>query len=138
MSKVPDEIRLCPEGECLIVCYKTQEFLLSAEFLRVCSPSAEVRGHGGDWKILAGKNKVRIQDVRPVGSYAVRLIFSDRHDSGIYSWDILWDLCQNQKHYWQMYLEGLAREGKSRDLEETVRLYRARLEGSSLGERDLD
>lgn len=89
---------------------------LSCEFLRVYSPSAEVRGHGQGLEVLqCGKRDVAITAIEPVGNYAVRLIFSDGHDSGIYSWDYLYELAREHESMWQAYLERLAQAGASRD-----------------------
>lgn len=89
---------------------------LPAELLRVESPSAEVQGHSPNQKqLVAGRRHVGIIDVEPVGNYAVRLIFDDLHDSGIYSWDYLYELGQNQAQKWQSYLDALEAAGLSRD-----------------------
>ena len=89
---------------------------LPAEYLRVESPSAEVQGHSPDQKrIVAGKRSVAIVGIEPVGNYAVRLLFDDRHDTGIYSWDYLYELGENQEKYWSQYLEKLAAAGASRE-----------------------
>lgn len=89
---------------------------LSHEFLRVYSPSAEVRGHGPGQEVLqSGKSGVELVNIEPVGNYAVRLIFSDGHDSGLYSWDYLHDLARNQEALWMEYLARLDAEGASRD-----------------------
>jgi len=94
------------------------QFALSAEFLRVFSPSAEVRGHGpGQETLQAGKSSVTITRIDPVGHYAAQITFDDGHDSGLYSWRYLRDLAERQDHYWQIYLKKLAAEGKSRDPE---------------------
>jgi DUF971 family protein len=86
------------------------------EYLRVYSPSAEVRGHGeGQATLQTGKRQVAVTDVRPVGHYAVQLVFDDGHDTGIYSWDYLRQLCERQEQWWQDYLERLAAAGASRD-----------------------
>ena len=91
--------------------------LLTCEFLRVYSPSAEVRGHGiGQETLQTGKEEVNIEDIEPVGNYAVRLIFSDGHDTGLYSWDYLYDLVKNQASLWQAYLDKLATAGIARKL----------------------
>jgi len=91
-------------------------FSLPFEFLRVYSPSAEVRGHGPGQEVLqAGKRDVDIDDLQPVGNYAVRPVFSDGHDSGLYSWDYLYMLGQQQEVLWQQYLDRLAEAGASRD-----------------------
>lgn len=91
-------------------------FELPFEYLRVYSPSAEVRGHGPGQEVLqVGKRDVAIADVQPVGNYAVRLVFSDGHDSGLYSWDYLYMLGREHATLWQQYLDRLASEGGSRD-----------------------
>ncbi len=115
MSEIPEEIRLSRNGETLSVVFAGVAYPMSAEYLRVCSPSAEVRGHGGQWSTIGGKKQVIIKAVEPVGQYAVRLRFSDGHDSGLYSWAILHDLAMNQSGYWQKYLQALREKGKSRE-----------------------
>ena len=92
---------------------------LSAEYLRVHSPSAEVQGHHPSEAVLqTGKRWVKILRITPVGNYAVQLHFDDGHDTGIYSWDFLWDLYQNQSNYWQQYLDNLSQAGERRDPDE--------------------
>ena len=94
------------------------DFELSAEFLRVFSPSAEVRGHEpGQETLQTGKSYVGISVINPVGHYAVQITFDDGHDSGLYSWRYLRDLAEHQDQYWQRYLQQLSSEGKSRDPE---------------------
>jgi DUF971 family protein len=79
---------------------------LTAEYLRVHSPSAEVTGHGsGEGVLVTGKQDVGIERIEPVGRYAVRLVFDDGHDTGLYTWPILYDLCRNYEQKWQRYLE---------------------------------
>lgn len=96
-------------------------YLLSAEFLRVFSPSAEVRGHGPGQEVLqTGKSSVCVERIEPVGNYAVQIAFDDGHDSGLYSWRYLRDLAERQDHYWQQYLQQLSAAGKSRDPEVQV------------------
>jgi DUF971 family protein len=91
-------------------------FRLPCEFLRVYSPSAEVRGHGSDQQVLqVGKREVQIAAIEPVGSYAVRFVFSDGHDTGLYSWEYLYGLGKNQDRLWREYLDRLAQAGGSRD-----------------------
>ena len=91
-------------------------FRLSCEFLRVHSPSAEVRGHGPGQEVLQiGKRLVNITAIEPVGSYAIKPVFSDGHDTGLYSWDYLHDLGVNQNDYWQSYLVRLGHVGAKRD-----------------------
>ncbi len=93
---------------------------LPCEYLRVYSPSAEVRGHGGgEPTLLGGKREVNIKALEPVGRYAVRLRFDDGHDTGLYSWDILQELAQQQERWWPRYLERLAEHGMSRDSDVT-------------------
>jgi DUF971 family protein len=91
-------------------------FRLPYEYLRVYSPSAEVRGHGPGQEVLqAGKRDVEIRALEPVGSYAVQPVFSDGHSTGIYSWDYLYELGQNQQKRWAEYLAKLEAAGASRD-----------------------
>ncbi len=91
-------------------------FSFTAEFLRVHSPSAEVKGHGaGEGKLIAARRHVGIMRIEPVGNYAVRLVFDDLHDTGIYSWRYLHELGQTQTGLWQDYLRRLAAAGLSRD-----------------------
>ncbi|MFN7096796.1 MAG: gamma-butyrobetaine hydroxylase-like domain-containing protein [Gammaproteobacteria bacterium] len=91
-------------------------FSLACEYLRVYSPSAEVRGHGaGEGKLQSGKRYVNIISIEPVGNYAVKLTFDDGHSSGIYTWDWLYELGANQETYWQQYLTRLTAAGASRE-----------------------
>ena len=88
---------------------------LSAEFLRVHSPSAEVKGHAaGEGVLVTGKENVNIARIDPVGHYAVRLVFDDGHDTGLFTWPILYELCSERDRKWQRYLERLAAAGKPR------------------------
>ena len=91
-------------------------YRLPAEYLRVHSPSAEVQGHGKP-VLVGGKREVAVTAVQPVGRYAVRLVFDDGHDSGLYSWDVLDDLGRNRTRYWTEYEARLAEVGMSRDSE---------------------
>ena len=91
-------------------------FRLPCEFLRVYSPSAEVRGHGPGQEVLqAGKKDVEILNIEPVGRYAIQLRFSDGHDTGLYSWDLLYEYGMKQDRMWSAYLQRLAQAGASRD-----------------------
>ena len=91
-------------------------FRLPYEYLRVYSPSAEVRGHGPGQEVLqVGKRAVEIRALEPVGSYAVQPQFSDGHSTGIFSWDYLYELGENQEKFWSQYLEKLAAAGASRE-----------------------
>ena len=94
---------------------------LSAEFLRVHSPSAEVKGHGPGQEVLQwGKLHVAISSVERAGNYALRLGFDDGHDTGIYSWDYLFELCRNSDALWAAYLDKLEAAGRTRDPETQV------------------
>ena len=96
-------------------------YRLPSEYLRVYSPSAEVKGHGPGQEVLqTGKIKVAITDIKPVGHYALQLVFDDGHDTGLYAWDYLYDLCVNHQQRWQDYLDRLAAAGASRDPEVQV------------------
>jgi DUF971 family protein len=89
---------------------------LSAEFLRVVSPSAEVQGHSpSERKLVPGKRDVTIRAIEPVGNYAVRLVFSDGHNTGLYSWHYLYELTRRKEDLWNGYLQELATAGASRD-----------------------
>jgi len=117
MANPPVDIQLRRKSAVLTLIYSDgSRYDLSAEFLRVHSPSAEVKGHGeGQATLQIGKRKVSIVNVEPVGNYAVRLYFDDRHDSGIYSWDYLQHLCSDHDMLWQDYLKRLQEAGASRD-----------------------
>lgn len=105
----PVELRLNPERDLLTIVFDTGDsFALAAEYLRVESPSAEVRGHGGPRQIVRGKAQVKIRAVEPVGNYAVRLLFDDGHDSGLYSWDFLLRLGREREAIWAEYQRALA------------------------------
>lgn len=116
-SPIPTEIKLHQQSRLLEVAFDDgQRFEMSCEFLRTHSPSAEVRGHGvGQERLQAGKREVSIDKIEPVGSYAIKLTFSDGHDSGIYSWDCLYELGTNRDSLWADYLAKLAAAGLSRD-----------------------
>ena len=115
-TPIPEQIRLRSGGKVLLLTYpRTGEVALSAEFLRVSSPSAEVRGHGqGNEVLQIGKEEVSITGIEPVGNYAVKLIFSDGHDSGLYSWDILHEFASKHEALWQSYLQRLQAAGHTR------------------------
>jgi len=93
-----------------------QSFRLSAEYLRVHSPSAEVRGHGLQMPILQyGKKDVTIQNVEGAGNYALKITFNDGHDTGLYTWEYLYNLGKNHDELWKMYLDRLEKEGQTRE-----------------------
>ena len=92
-----------------------KSFTLPSEFLRVYSPSAEVRGHWGDnAKLQLDKQDVNIEDIQPVGSYAIKIFFDDGHNSGLYDWDYLYELGKKKAIYWTDYLDRLHRAGHKR------------------------
>lgn len=113
----PQELCLHAKSRMLEVLFDDgARFELSCEYLRVFSPSAEVRGHGAGQEVLqTGKRNVTITAVEPVGQYAVKLVFDDGHDSGLYSWDYLYELGSRRQENWQAYLDRLAAAGASRD-----------------------
>lgn len=116
---VPTKIDFHKKSRELEIEYDTGEsYSLSTEFLRVYSPSAEVRGHGpGEEKLQVGKETVTIDDIEPVGNYAIKLVFSDKHDSGLYSWDLLYDYGKNKDKMWTDYLNKLEKSGYERKLD---------------------
>lgn len=113
---VPTEIRLHQKSRLMEIAFSDgRTFKLTYEFLRVHSPSAEVRGHGPGQEVLqVGKREVEIRVLEPVGSYAVQPSFSDSHATGIYSWEYLYHLGENQDRMWAEYLARLEQAGASR------------------------
>lgn len=113
----PTEIRLNPAKDRLHVAFEDgRSFSLSAEFLRVHSPSAEVKGHGGEErKIIGGKRHVLIAAIEPVGNYAIRPTFSDGHGTGIFSWLYLYEVGSGEAALWRQYTDDLAKRGLTRD-----------------------
>jgi DUF971 family protein len=113
----PEELRLDLKDSALGIGFDTGEkFRLTAEYLRVHSPSAEVKGHGaGAARLVAGKRNVKITDMKAIGNYAVRLIFDDGHDTGLYSWDYLYELGRDHDRLWADYFARLDAEGASRE-----------------------
>jgi DUF971 family protein len=114
---VPVAIELHTRSRELELVYSDDErYRLASEYLRVFSPSAEVRGHGAGQEVLqTGKQGVAISAVKPVGHYALQLVFDDGHDTGIYSWSYLYGLCREREANWADYLERLRAAGASRD-----------------------
>ncbi len=112
----PTEIKLHKQSRVVEISFedgKTFEF--PCEYLRVYSPSAEVQGHGPGQEVLQyGKERVNVWAIEPVGNYAVVFKFDDNHDTGIYSWDLLYELGINQEKYWQSYLDRLSAAGYER------------------------
>lgn len=113
----PSELRVSKDRKLLTVTFPGQAPIdLSAEMLRVLSPSAEVQGHSAEQRItVPGKRDVTIMKIDPVGNYAVRISFDDFHDSGIFTWVYLAELGAEKEARWQAYLDELAQQGKSRD-----------------------
>ena len=114
----PTEVRYRKSEQVLHVVFDTgEDFSFSAEYLRVESPSAEVQGHGPEQKIIVpGKRYVGINDIEQVGNYAIRIVFSDGHDTGLYSWRYLHDLGSQYIERWNSYLDSIESQGLSRDL----------------------
>jgi len=112
----PTELRLRKDRKTLTVVFDDgATFDLAAEYLRVCSPSAEVQGHSpSERRTVGGKQNVEILEVHPVGNYAVRLVFDDMHSTGIFSWDYLFELGRNREDNWRRYLTDLAAKNLSR------------------------
>ena len=119
-TSTPTEIKLHQKSRLLEITFSgSRSFSLPFEFLRVFSPSAEVRGHGPGQEVLqAGKREVDIVSLDPVGSYAVQPTFSDGHATGIFSWDYLYSLGTDQERLWADYLQKLAAAGRGRDPEQ--------------------
>ncbi len=115
-ASIPSLIKFHKQSQQLELAWQDTPCSLSAEFLRVHSPSAEVRGHGvGNEVLQYGKKDVRILKLEPVGNYALKISFDDGHDSGLFNWPYLQELCRQQDQLWQIYLEKLAAAGKSRE-----------------------
>ncbi|TDY03883.1 gamma-butyrobetaine hydroxylase-like domain-containing protein [Thiohalophilus thiocyanatoxydans] len=117
MSNIkPTEINLHQASHVLEIAFDDgSRFELPTEYLRVYSPSAEVQGHGpGQDKLQIGKQDVNIERIEQVGHYAIQLFFDDNHDTGIYSWDTLYNLGKNYDELWQKYLDRLKEAGKER------------------------
>lgn len=118
--RIPSGIELHKASKTLTLKYGADEsYTLSAEFLRVHSPSAEVQGHGKPI-LQFGKANVGLSKIEPAGQYALKLCFDDGHDSGLFTWDYLEQLAQRQTELWADYLEELTKAGKSRDPAESV------------------
>lgn len=130
---MPEEIRLKEGGRLLVLRYAAQECVLSAEYLRVYSPSAQVRGHGrGNEVLQTGKAGVLITDLAAAGNYALKITFSDGHDSGLYDWDYLYKLAHEYVTMWADYMARLQAAGASR-FEEAKAAAQAHACGSGCG-----
>ncbi len=115
-ERYPTDIKLHQQSRKLELAFDDgQRFELSCELLRVYSPSAEVRGHSAAQAVLQiGKETVNISDIEVMGNYAVKLIFDDGHDTGLYTWDYLYDLGKRRDEYWRNYLAALRDAGHER------------------------
>ena len=113
----PTEITLHQQSHALEIAFDDgSRYRLPYEFLRVCSPSAEVRGHGPGQEVLqVGKMNIGVTGVEPVGTYALKIKFDDGHDNGLFTWEYLCDLGKNQTALWENYLERVEAEGASRE-----------------------
>lgn len=113
---LPKKIIIHKKSAILELLYNHKAYKLSAEYLRVFSPSAEVKGHTPSEAVLEhGKKNVQFRNVERQGNYALKLVFSDGHDSGIYSWKYLYDLAVNYEGNWSYYEEELRKQGKRRE-----------------------
>jgi DUF971 family protein len=115
-NQIPTDIKLHSKSRLLDITFDDGvSFSLSCEFLRVNSPSAQVRGHGPGQEVLQlNKELVNITAIEPVGMYAVKLVFDDGHDSGLYNWEYLYELGEGQDEKWQDYLQRLSQAGHQR------------------------
>jgi DUF971 family protein len=112
----PTDIKLHQKSRLLEIVFEDGKvFDLSCEYLRVYSPSAEVRGHSPEQAVLQiGKESVSISDIEPMGNYAIKLVFDDGHDTGLYTWDYLYELGCYKEEFWQRYLDALQAAGHER------------------------
>jgi len=113
---IPSQIKFHKQSQLLELAWANERYELPAEYLRVYSPSAEVRGHGmGNEVLQFGKKDVRILKLEPVGNYALKISFDDGHDSGLFHWNYLKELGEQQEAKWQDYLARLEKAGKKRE-----------------------
>ena len=121
MQKIPTKIQLRKQSQQLELHFGVEQFLLTAEFLRVHSPSAEVMGHGPDQAVLQhGKKDVAINKIERAGNYAIKIFFNDGHDSGIFTWAYLYELGSAYEKLWQEYLNALIHAGKTREKDTSI------------------
>ena len=120
-APAPTELTVHGQSRVLEVSFSDgKQFRIPFELMRVYSPSAEVQGHGPGQEVLqTGKRNVGITAIEPVGNYALKLVFNDGHDTGLYSWDLLYDLGKHADQLMSNYLERLAQEGASREVDST-------------------
>jgi len=117
-TKLPTEITLHQQSRNLELVYGDKRYHLPAEYLRVYSPSAEVRGHGAGQEVLqTNKEQVGIDQLEPSGNYALKIYFDDGHDTGLFTWDYLYDLATRQDVHWQDYLNRLEEAGHQRQVD---------------------
>lgn len=122
---IPTKINLRKKTQVLCLEFDAETFELSAEFLRVHSPSAEVKGHAGQGgELPSGKRFVNITKIEPAGNYAIRILFDDSHASGLYTWQYLYKLCTQQEKLWDTYTTKLHLEKKTRDPQESVLTFK--------------
>jgi DUF971 family protein len=120
-TKTPTKIQLHKQSQQLELHFGSEQFLLPAEFLRVHSPSAEVKGHGPNQAVLQfGKQEVNIIKLERAGNYALKLVFDDGHETGIYTWEYFYELGKNQTQLWDNYIAALHQAGKSRSKDTAV------------------
>lgn len=115
MTLIPENIILSVDKTNLTLEYPNKSYMLTAEFLRVYSPSAEVQGHSPDQKVtVSGKKNVAINKIDIVGNYAIRILYTDAHDTGIYTWQYLHDLSLNKDKLWEDYISELRKKSLKR------------------------
>ncbi|MBD3666667.1 MAG: DUF971 domain-containing protein [Kangiella sp.] len=123
-SPIPTAIKLHQKSQQLEVAFPGNTYFLPYEYLRVFSPSAEVRGHGNQEMILiGGKKNIQITNIEAVGRYAIKLTFDDGHDSGLYTWQTLYELGRDQQTNWQQYLKRLEAAGLTRSKDKSVKTF---------------
>lgn len=123
-SPIPTAIKLHQKSQQLEVAFPGNTYLLPYEYLRVFSPSAEIRGHGNQqMTIIGGKKNIQITNIEAVGRYAIKLTFDDGHDSGLYTWQTLYELGRDQQANWQQYLQRLEAAGLTRSKDTSVKTF---------------
>jgi len=121
MVNIPTKIQLHKQSQQLELHFNKEHFLLTAEFLRVHSPSAEVMGHGPSQAVLqVEKKEVGIQKIERAGNYALKIFFDDGHDSGIFTWSYLYEIASQQESLWNNYLTSLLQAGESREKDTSI------------------
>lgn len=124
MSEAPSAIKLHQKSRQLEVRFSGNTYLLPYEYLRVFSPSAEVRGHGNqELTLVGGKKDINVTDIEPVGQYAIKLSFDDGHDSGLYTWQTLYELGRDYADNWQTYKKRLEAAGLKRSADSRIGIY---------------